>query len=369
VTRARLVRLAVDGTVMTLAILAAPLGVRWAYGSVDGAYVWSCLLMQGTFGASTILFMLLLFRALQRRGASTHRAIAGALTLTVPFMVVSYLVQLALARALPGIIVTDPSEPQSLEFALVTGVIDSLPAIVVFAGMVFLPAMLHDEEDRRRELGAVRREAELLRLRSHLEPHFIINTLNAISGFITESPGEARALVDALGELLGDASRFESDHAVADELRWIERYLEIHQIRFGDVFTVRWDVAPEARGARCPALILQPLVENALKHGVLRRRGGQLVVRAALDDAALVLGVEDDGPALGAPRVGGQGLALVERRVALEGGDGARFTLTRVEDRTVAEVRLPRRAPRAVPGPTPIAAAPATRAAPDEVHP
>ncbi|HTU62764.1 MAG TPA: ATP-binding protein, partial [Polyangiales bacterium] len=102
-----------------------------------------------------------------------------------------------------------------------------------------------------------------------------------------------------------------------------------------------WDVAPETRGLSMPALLLQPLIENAIKHGALRGNG-QLDVYARLVDGQLELTVSDDGPQLGAAREGGRGLDIVRRRLELEGHHGA-FELARAGDRTVARVRLPAR--------------------------
>jgi sensor histidine kinase YesM len=116
----------------------------------------------------------------------------------------------------------------------------------------------------------------------------------------------------------------------------------IHELRHPALLHAHWDVAADALSMACPALLLQPLVENAVKHGALRG-GGHLTVRALVDDGELALSIEDDGPALGAPRLGGRGLSIIRRRLALEGLRADAFELVREGALTIARVRLPLR--------------------------
>ena len=112
------------------------------------------------------------------------------------------------------------------------------------------------------------------------------------------------------------------------------------------MFEVEWNVEREVRHETVPALILQPLVENAIAHGLSRVEGGRLVVSASRDEGRLVLEVKDNGPSLGAKRAGGKGIEIVTRRVALEGGaTPATFDLAREDEMTVARIVLPARVP------------------------
>jgi hypothetical protein len=146
-------------------------------------------------------------------------------------------------------------------------------------------------------------ETQLTALRAQLQPHFLFNTLNAISALMHDEPDVADRMLTRLAELLravlepppGD------EHALADELTVLERYLDIMSLRFGPRLSVEIAVAPDVRDARVPWLVLQPLVENALEHGAARRRGGvQVRVTAArvrtADGELLCLTVCDDGP-------------------------------------------------------------------------
>jgi len=173
------------------------------------------------------------------------------------------------------------------------------------------------------EARNLRSQAELTRLRSHLEPHFLLNTLNAIAGLVTEDPREARRLLVCLGDLLRDAVQDSGEMQRLDEqVAWLRRYAMIlearhHGLRFN------WEVAADCAQVMLPRLLLQPLVENAVKHGALRRHdgAGEVTVRAARRrDGALECVVEDNGP--GMPdadvRAGAFGLQAVRRRLELE---------------------------------------------------
>jgi LytS/YehU family sensor histidine kinase len=174
------------------------------------------------------------------------------------------------------------------------------------------------------EAQQLRSEAELASLRAHLEPHFLLNTLNAIAGLVTEDPREARRLLVCLGDLLRDAVQETSELQRLDkQIAWLRRYAQILEARHHGVLCFRWDVAPDVNQALLPRLLLQPLVENAVKHGALRRGdgAGEVVVRASRrSDGALVCVVEDNGPGMQDAdiRAGAFGLQAVRRRLELE---------------------------------------------------
>jgi two-component sensor histidine kinase len=181
------------------------------------------------------------------------------------------------------------------------------------------------------EAAQLRAAAELARLRSQLEPHFLLNTLNTIAGLVTQDPREARRLIGCLGDLLRDSLRDQEETQTLEaEVTWLRRYTEILSARHGEALRFEWDIDQNARSVFLPRLLLQPLVENAVKHGALRRPSGdgQVSVRAYLDSAAngndaeplLVCVVADNGPGLStAPaREGAFGLRSVERRLKLK---------------------------------------------------
>ena len=140
--------------------------------------------------------------------------------------------------------------------------------------------------------------AELVALRAQISPHFVYNALAAVAGFIHSRPEEARELLSEFAELIRYAFRAERTNVkLADELRYVETYLRLEQARFGDRLKIRIQVAPDVLQVVLPALSLQPLVENAVRHG-LERTGGtvhiEIVGRDRGRDAELT--VSDDGP-------------------------------------------------------------------------
>jgi LytS/YehU family sensor histidine kinase len=179
-------------------------------------------------------------------------------------------------------------------------------------------------------------EAELARsqldaLRSQLRPHFLFNTLNAISTLTVEDPEKARRMLLRLGSLLR-RSLDEEQHEVSleQELGFLLEYLEIQRVRFGDRLVVQVEIDPAASPARVPVLFLQPLVENAIEHGGSDRPGGtSIVVRASRHDGTLRLTVEDDGAGPGTvpSPVEGIGLRNTRERLRKLYGDRASLAL------------------------------------------
>ncbi len=187
-------------------------------------------------------------------------------------------------------------------------------------------------------------EARLESLRLQLHPHFLFNTLNAISAFVGPDPERARRMIARLGELLrrtldgGTAAEL----PLAQELDLLSPYLEIQRIRFGDRLSFELDVPGGMGGALIPTLMLQPLVENAVEHGVKRTRDGARVrLKAERVGDRLRLEIADNGPG---PSRAGDGVGLANTRARLTGlyGDAHRFELKAVETGgAVVTIELP----------------------------
>ncbi|MEO6444471.1 MAG: histidine kinase [Gemmatimonadaceae bacterium] len=163
-------------------------------------------------------------------------------------------------------------------------------------------------------------QAQLQTLKLQLHPHFLFNTLNAITALIHRSPERAERMVAGLSELLRISlgSAAEQEITLARELEVLEHYVDIQQERFQGRLLVRFDVAPDVRHALVPNLILQPLVENALKHGIgPRAAGGVVDVRAHRENDALLLVVRDDGVGEAAPSIRREGVGLTNSRARL----------------------------------------------------
>src|SRR5262249_53425821 len=149
----------------------------------------------------------------------------------------------------------------------------------------------------------------------------LFNTLHAISTLMHRDVEAADRMLTRLADLLRLAIADSSAQEVtlAHELEFIGRYLEIQQIRFPDRLRIRMEVAPETLDAPVPSLVLQPLVENAVRHGIApRASGGELAVRAAREGDSLTLEVMDDGPGLAGEGVSGGGVGLANTRARLE---------------------------------------------------
>jgi len=161
-------------------------------------------------------------------------------------------------------------------------------------------------------------EQRLIALTGQLHPHFLFNTLQGISTLIHRDPEAADEMLAKLSDLLRDLLRHR-DHVLvplADELRYARTYLEIAQLRFADRLRFQFDVVAEADQASVPLFILQPLVENALNHGIgARAEGGKICVRAHERGGRLQLEVEDNGGGLDAPPEDGVGLTNTRDRL------------------------------------------------------
>lgn len=140
-------------------------------------------------------------------------------------------------------------------------------------------------------------EAELRALRAQISPHFLHNSLTAIAGLVMSEPARARALIAKFSEFLRSSFRTQTDlTTVAEELRLVETYLELERMRFGDRFGVSLNIAPEVLVVRLPFLTVQPIVENAIRHGLEARPGpGHLHIVAEDLGPEVAISVEDDG--------------------------------------------------------------------------
>jgi two-component system LytT family sensor kinase len=197
-----------------------------------------------------------------------------------------------------------------------------------FAGVIGVAhAVRYYQRSRERERSeaALRvrlSQAQLEALKSQLNPHFLFNTLNSVAALMHWDVAAADDMVTQLSELLRETLRHPGTHEItlAEEIALIERYLSIVRARFQDRLTVVYDVAPDVRTALVPHFILQPLVENALEHGIALQPGpGQVAISAGRDGDRLRIAVVDDGPGLEpeATNGNGNGVGLANTRARL----------------------------------------------------
>lgn len=178
---------------------------------------------------------------------------------------------------------------------------------------------------RERELRAAELEkrlvqAKLQALQMQLNPHFLFNTLHSISALMHKDVEAADRMIMRLGDLLRAALEGSDTQEVElrQELEFLKRYLEIEQTRFGNRLTVKMDIAPETLEAQVPNLILQPLVENAIRHGIEpRSKSGRIELRAQRHNGALTLEVSDNGTGLPGNQALREGVGLSNTRARL----------------------------------------------------
>lgn len=213
-------------------------------------------------------------------------------------------------------------------------------------------------EGREQELHASRLEAQLSQarvraLRDQLQPHFLFNSLNAVSALVERDGAKARRMLDdistLLRSLLDRADRQLSP--LADELALLDHYVAIQQTRFGDRLTVTMQIEPETRRALVPTFLLQPIVENAVRHGIARAEGtGVLRIAAWRENGRVVVEVADNGPGVqelaDLSEGTGLGLSITEERLEmLYGADHGLTVENAAEGGAVVRITLPFRAP------------------------
>jgi two-component system, LytTR family, sensor kinase len=215
-------------------------------------------------------------------------------------------------------------------------------------------AVAYHHEVRARDVRAARLEASLVqakldRLQSRLQPHFLFNTMNSIGALIHEQPAAAEQMLGSLSELLRASLNAEPAREVTlqCELELLRQYVSIQQMRFQDRLRVSIETAPDALNAYVPHLVLQPLVENAIRHGIApREAAGHVRVAAGRDGENLKLIVEDDGMGEvergSSSAAGGFGLAGTRARLQHLYGGSAKLELKpRTPTGVVATVQLP----------------------------
>jgi two-component system LytT family sensor kinase len=212
----------------------------------------------------------------------------------------------------------------------------------------------YEREIRDQEIGKLASEAELRALRAQINPHFLFNALTTIGYLIQTAPPRALETLLRLTALLRGVLRSEGEFTtLGRELEMVESYLEIERARFEQRLRVTIDVPARLRNIQLPPLVLQPLVENAVKHGIAHKQsGGEVAIRARVDRLGdsrrqLAITVEDTGAGttpenLQRARKIGIGLRNVERRLECQYGAAASLSIRTVPDKgTVVEIRMP----------------------------
>ncbi|MFP7721978.1 sensor histidine kinase [Lysobacter sp. A3-1-A15] len=274
---------------------------------------------------------------LLRHGLSHTRALRVAY-LALALLVLNTWLVCALAWWLMG-------EAWSLTPGGWASLVARLTGIILVVGTLGLGAF--QNHWRARQLAVRAKQAELEALQARIRPHFLFNTLNTGAALVHQRPGDAERLLVDLADLFRAALGGPREIPLADELALARRYLEIEALRFGDRLRVRWLLPDSLPDVAVPALSIQPLVENAIRHGVERVPGGGEVAVSVIDDGdGVVVTVTNPlpGPTGSAAVREGHHVGLRSSRARIEAlTDGrGRLTTREVDGRYEATVRIPR---------------------------
>lgn len=234
-----------------------------------------------------------------------------------------------------------------------------LVVLFVFAALLYILSLvvhylfLAIDASRRAEARAfeariLAREAELQALRAQVDPHFLFNSLNSIAALVGSEPKSARRMCARLAAFLRRTMQLGAEHRIslADELALADDYLSVERIRFGDRLRVEREISDEATRLRVPPLVLQPLVENAVRHGVAQLvDGGAIRLRAETRGDRLRLEVSNDCDPERRAKPGGVGLDNVRRRLEAAWGHEARLEVQDSGDEFQVRLTMPAQSP------------------------
>jgi two-component system LytT family sensor kinase len=235
-----------------------------------------------------------------------------------------------------------------LPAAIITRMSEFIIIYIIFSALDF-QQKLKNKQIELAQLNSQLSSAQLNALRLQLQPHFLFNTLNTISSLIDFNKKQAQKIISQLGNLLRFVleQKQETQVELRDELAFIKNYLNIEQVRFQDRLRITYEIAQHTLDAHIPSLILQPLVENAIKHGFSKQSGeGHIQVKSYLEKEQVHLIVSDDGNGSALPSSvllsKGIGLQNVEKRLKLTYQEKAKMQLTTSPDHGfVAHIVLP----------------------------
>jgi len=285
--------------------------------------------------------------ALRVIGMLLGAALLSAVVWAVAAMIWSRVIESVVAASATGIPAVIP-DPQRRAHAAGVFFVAGGPLYLFSAAVHYLIMAFESSRAAERlalEAQVVARDAELRALRAQLNPHFLFNSLNSINALIGGDPEGARRMCERLGDFLRRTLSLAARVGVplGEEVALVEQYLGIERVRFGSRLSSRIEVSDEAARCIVPPLVLQPLVENAVKHGVSNRlEGGEIRIEAAVDAGTLRVRVtnpcDDDAPA----RPGtGTGLENVRRRLHAVAPRHAWLTAGRVDEDYRVELVLP----------------------------
>ena len=267
---------------------------------------------------------------------------AGAIVSSAFWVLIAALLSAALAR-IPAFYPPGPRPAAQFPLIFGAGIVLYLASVLVHY-MMALFERAREAESRRLQLEIQAREAELRALRAQIDPHFLFNCLHSIGALAKTDPGKARLMCERLGGFLRLSMGFGQRETVMleEELELVSSYLDVERARLGPRLEVRIEIPDDARRCDVPPLILQPLVENAIRHGIAQLlEGGEIAVSAERRADRLLIRVENPSDCEQARPGSGIGLANVRSRLQTLYGREARLETQCRESRFTARVTLP----------------------------
>jgi two-component system, LytTR family, sensor kinase len=312
------------------------LGLDWQLAAAD-AGVFSGL------NAVSAAAAMLLYRYYQPSGSSRFMRLIFAVVIT---LATCWLFE-EIMRSIYG---SDPAYLTFLEFSMPVRFVIAVLVIACVSLVNWMMNLLDEQKTavmRRNESEALLREAELMKLRQQLQPHFLFNSLNSISALAGSDAGRARAMIQQLSDFLrGTLKKDEqSEVTLEEELRQLNLYLEIEKVRFSHRLNTALNVDESCMKLKLPSLLLQPLVENAIKHGLYGTTGGiTITVSAWCESELLHLSVSNPfEPGMVAGAGTGFGLSSLQRRLFLLYARNDLLQVTRDNNIFTAHLVVPQR--------------------------
>jgi len=316
----------------------------WVSGEVAVVLFWSVL-------APLVLFVMSRFPL--RRKSWFQNALVHLLAycgLAAVFTVYYWRIDTWLAPGPEAI--THLSFLQTFSIAVSDGLTKYYGPILIAGYIAVYYARLREEEVRAANLSSELAQSQLRTLKMQVQPHFLFNTLHSISTLVYTDAKRADRMIAQLSDLLRTTLDERDFVSVREEIEYVQKYLGIEEMRFSDRLTVHYDIAPETLECTVPFLILQPIVENAVKHGISKKvHRGVISVEAFADGDWLRLKVVDNGPGLASTDQGlnaRQGVGLKNTRERLEQVYGKEFQFLMRSDKgsgTIVEISIPGRIP------------------------
>jgi LytS/YehU family sensor histidine kinase len=239
-------------------------------------------------------------------------------------------------------------KPVSYLSLFITNLISFIPLLLIWNAVYFMYHFIiktRKQEMDTIKLEALVRELELKTIKAHVNPHFIFNALNGIRALVDENPQRARTAITELSNILRSSLSAEKLETVTlqEELKIVKDYLALESMRFEDRLHVEFDVAEQTLGQQVPPMMLQILVENAIKHGISKQvKGGVIKILSEMKDGGHELTVQNTGFLNGFAKNGGFGISSTRDRLSLLYGSKGSFEIKQIANGLVeAKVMMP----------------------------